>query len=256
MNPTDWKEFKERAGRNGMLIEDAIKDVYTTNLDPAGNALDGGAHVGFHTLPLLARLTAGKVIAVEANRSTFARLKSNAQAAKNAILVHAALQEDERRSTISFHCSSSHPGRSGVGRLWDVITPGKVAYNEPDTVAATTIDKLVREHRLTRLDFMKLDLEGGEYNALRGAGQTLSEHRPLVVTEHSSHAAKLNHYAMEDYFQMIAAWDYTPIAPSGRVVVAADPTPFWYVFLVPNERLTDWTARIGQSMQRTLRAAA
>jgi hypothetical protein len=46
MNETEWKDFVARARRDGKLIENVIKDTYVSNIDRAGNALDGGAHVG------------------------------------------------------------------------------------------------------------------------------------------------------------------------------------------------------------------
>jgi FkbM family methyltransferase len=208
--------------------------------------------VGFHTLPLSRHLSAGKVVAVEANRSTFGRLKTNTQELRNVVLVHAALQDSPDAQTITFHCSTSHPGRSGVGKLWEIIAPGQVIYREPEVVSATTVDKLVEHHRLHRVDFMKLDLEGGEYNALRGATRTLADLRPLIVTEHSSQAAELNHYSMDSYFRLIAQSGYVPIAPNGDVVQAERPVPFWYVFMVPQEALAEWRRRIEHSVEFVL----
>ena len=52
MTPATWDQFKALARRDGQLIENAIKHLYETHVDPAGVAIDGGAHVGFHTLPL------------------------------------------------------------------------------------------------------------------------------------------------------------------------------------------------------------
>jgi FkbM family methyltransferase len=45
----------------------------------------------------------------------------------------------------------------------------------------TTIDSLVAELGLERVDFIKMDLEGADRNALRGAMMTLREHRPRMA---------------------------------------------------------------------------
>jgi methyltransferase FkbM-like protein len=45
----------------------------------------------------------------------------------------------------------------------------------------TTIDELVAELNLTRVDFIKMDIEGAEKNALRGARQTLGRFRPRLA---------------------------------------------------------------------------
>ncbi|MGD0200488.1 MAG: FkbM family methyltransferase [Bryobacteraceae bacterium] len=48
-------------------------------------------------------------------------------------------------------------------------------------VPLTTIDKLVAELRLERVDFIKMDIEGAEPNALRGARQTLGSWHPRLA---------------------------------------------------------------------------
>jgi len=50
----------------------------------------------------------------------------------------------------------------------------------------TTIDKIVGELALPRVDFIKMDIEGAEVNALQGARETLLRFRPrlAIATEH------------------------------------------------------------------------
>lgn len=57
-----------------------------------------------------------------------------------------------------------------------------------ETIALTTIDGVVRELGLQRLDVIKMDVEGAEVRALRGARETLNRFRPrlAVATEHTS----------------------------------------------------------------------
>jgi FkbM family methyltransferase len=47
-------------------------------------------------------------------------------------------------------------------------------------VPVTTIDLLVRELGLPRVDFIKIDIEGAEREALQGGMQTLRRHRPRL----------------------------------------------------------------------------
>jgi hypothetical protein len=48
-------------------------------------------------------------------------------------------------------------------------------------VAVTTIDALTDEQRLERVDFIKMDIEGGEVDALRGAQETLRKFAPRLA---------------------------------------------------------------------------
>lgn len=53
-------------------------------------------------------------------------------------------------------------------------------------VRLTTIDKLVAELKLPRVDFIKMDIEGAEVRALAGAHETIARFKPrlAIATEH------------------------------------------------------------------------
>ena len=53
-------------------------------------------------------------------------------------------------------------------------------------VQLTTIDKLVAELKLPRVDFIKMDIEGAEVPALSGASETITRFKPRlsIATEH------------------------------------------------------------------------
>lgn len=48
-------------------------------------------------------------------------------------------------------------------------------------VPLTTIDRLVTELKLDKVDFVKMDIEGAEVNAVRGARETLRRFRPRLA---------------------------------------------------------------------------
>jgi len=49
------------------------------------------------------------------------------------------------------------------------------------TVDAISIDEFAQENGISRVDFIKLDVEGSELRVLRGAAETLIRHRPQVA---------------------------------------------------------------------------
>jgi FkbM family methyltransferase len=51
------------------------------------------------------------------------------------------------------------------------------------TVDAISLDKYLRERRITQIDLMKIDVEGGELEAFRGASDALSTIRPILICE-------------------------------------------------------------------------
>lgn len=53
----------------------------------------------------------------------------------------------------------------------------------PQTVALTTLDAVVRERGIQRVDFIKADIEGWELHALRGGEETLRRFNPVLYFE-------------------------------------------------------------------------
>jgi hypothetical protein len=49
-----------------------------------------------------------------------------------------------------------------------------------ERVPLTTIDKLVEELKLERVDYIKMDIEGAEEKALRGGHETIKRFRPRL----------------------------------------------------------------------------
>lgn len=77
--------------------------------------------------------------------------------------------------------------------------------HEGPKVLLTTIDKLVSELGLTRVDFIKMDIEGAEHAALVGAAQTLRQFHPrmAIAMEHRENdpieVPRLVHSISPDY---------------------------------------------------------
>ncbi len=72
------------------------------------------------------------------------------------------------------------------------------AYNPPDGRTSTiTIEQALREAGLDRVDFIKMDIEGAELNALKGAEAAIRKHRPKLA---------ISLYHRPDDFDEIPRW--------------------------------------------------
>lgn len=62
----------------------------------------------------------------------------------------------------------------------------------------STVDDFCQENGISRVDVLKLDIEGAEYDALQGARQTLLKCRPIVYCEMlRKHAARFGYHPNE-----------------------------------------------------------
>lgn len=239
MNSADYYRYLRADGFHPEL---KIKEFYE-RWPSVQCALDLGANNGYHSVGLARAHPDAKVYAVEAGEATFAELNQKVVAAKltqQIVPVFAAVQDDPLRKTVEFNFCIEQPGRSGIHPFWFELSEDKrkaMTYAPAVQVPAITVDQLVEQRGLTRLDFCKADLEGGEYAALLGARQTLRKLRPVVVFERSLDAEKHYHYGKADWFKLFAGADYTQIAFDGAVLTDQNYYDYWYIFAAPNEQL-------------------
>jgi FkbM family methyltransferase len=154
-------------------------------LKPGMVFLDGGANEGIYTLFASARVGGtGRVIAVEPSGRELGRLRGNLALnnAENVQIVEKALAERDGMVALTI-IEDEHAGQNTLGR-----PIYKVERINVEAVGAVTIDGLVEEHALRRLDVIKLDIEGAELRALQGAAATLREMKPLLLFEMSDKA--------------------------------------------------------------------
>lgn len=61
------------------------------------------------------------------------------------------------------------------------VTDNESQYQYDGTCETLSIDDMVRQLKLPRVDFIKMDIEGAEFPALRGAEQTIRSYRPKLA---------------------------------------------------------------------------
>lgn len=146
------------------------------SLKPGNVIIDIGAALGQYTL-CTAKLVgdSGKVFSFEPTSHSFKTLLHNLELnnVHNVHAFHLALTDQE--GTVRLH-HNSDPSRNSIGAIED--TP--MTYEE---VTTCTLDKILIEHAIDRIDFIKLDVEGAEELVLRGAEQHLERWRPQVLFE-------------------------------------------------------------------------
>lgn len=238
--------------------EHLIRAIYTELSGdwPRSAVVDGGAHKGLHTFWLAALAPVSEVVAIEANAGLIAGLENwKAKAGSHGDkvrVVEAAVQDDPDRYTVEFHISPTHPGRSGI----DPILRGAnhTRFDEPVSVPATTIDQLLEGTELP-CSFIKLDLEGSEFAALRGGSATLKAYRPLVLFENGSDTPEKMGYEREAFLGFLADHDMTALTAFGERMTPANQPAFWYAWACDADRADEVAGVIAQAAARREAAA-
>jgi FkbM family methyltransferase len=147
-------------------------------LSPGATFVDIGANIGWFSL-LAASLVGptGRVVAIEPNPRNVALLRQSAKdnGFDNIDVVAVAL--GERPGAAALETDGSN------GRLIPVDGPPAQAVVASFVVAVYPLDSVLNEVGVTRVDAIKIDVEGAEPLVIRGATRTISESRPLLVSE-------------------------------------------------------------------------
>jgi FkbM family methyltransferase len=149
------------------------RNIYGTNIHRGDIVLDTGANVGVFTRKAL-WAGAAKVIAIEPGPENLECLRRNfaAEIAEGRVVLvpkGAWDKDDVLRLSI------------------DPVSSARDSFVRPIENARyieaplTTIDKIVEELRLPRVDFIKMDIEGAEQKAVAGAKKTLAANRPRMA---------------------------------------------------------------------------
>lgn len=167
-----------RAIRTHRTYEPHVSARLRELVPEGGTVLDVGANVGWFTL-LAAGLVGpgGRVHAVEANPRNTALLRRSvlANGFEGIVTIHPVAASDAPATMVL----APQAGSNGI-----VADDAWYATQfDAQLVHATRLDDLLGG--LDRLDVVKIDIEGGELRALRGARGLLERFRPHVLAEHS-----------------------------------------------------------------------
>lgn len=138
-------------------------------------AIDAGANVG--TWSALMAVHFGRVIAFEPNAETAAVLKANVGGLGN-VDVHCQAVMDRAGPVRVF---APKPGKASTG--WQVESDAAGAGS------ALAIDDLELDH----CGLIKVDVEGAELLALRGAEKTIRRCRPVLIVEFAGLSSRFGH---------------------------------------------------------------
>jgi FkbM family methyltransferase len=171
--------------KNGIIERDLIVkgvfsphlyDVFTTRIQRGNTVVDVGANIGYFTL-LFSKIVGenGKVYSFEPVSQIYAKLQNNIEInrAGNIVAENCALGEEQSVTTINYQESSL--GQSSF--------VNKIQHGVSEKVHVVTLDSYLG--KFDTLDFIKIDIEGFEFQALRGMQKTLSKFMPSVVMEFS-----------------------------------------------------------------------
>jgi FkbM family methyltransferase len=139
------------------------------------NCIDIGCHKGEILEEILKRAPLGKHKAFEPIPFFYRQLKENFTT-KNVEVFDVALSNSTGETTFNYVVDA--PAYSGIKKRDYKIKEPNI---EKLSVKLETLDHLLPKDY--QLDFIKLDVEGAEFNVLKGAEKTLIKYNPTIIFE-------------------------------------------------------------------------
>ncbi len=234
-----WANVLARKEVLSHLSEDVIERAYRLWIRPGDVAVDVGANIGRHTLPLAEAVgEAGHVYAFEPLPEMIMKLTSRVTAsglAQRITLKQMAI--GDRIGTADFHFIHKAPAMSGL-KLRHGLPEG--TKTDVRQVSLATLDELLGD-RLLR--FVKIDVEGAEFSVMRGASLLMTRARPAFAFEDGRYgSAQLYGYKMSEFYDFFKSKNYLIVDLFGfpisdEMSKYAGP---WNFFAIPNEALPEF----------------
>lgn len=164
--------------------------------------VDAGAYTGLSTAFFAARYPHARIIAIEPDEENFKLLMRNTEGMANVHAIHAALWAESGQVTLT------DPGRGA----WALMVR-QADYPEGDidrmpakqhqrTVQAITMSDLIRDHKISRVDLLKLDVEGSEIEIFADAADWITQVDAICLELHDqirSGCSRAFFKAVEDF---------------------------------------------------------
>ena len=201
---------------------------------PGWIVVDVGANIGYYAM-LFGKLVGGSgaVHAFEPAASTHRSLVRNvALNHADNVHVHRLALSDRRRESrlVRFDLNPA---------LNRIAQPGEAGAED---IRVTTLDAFVEDAHLSRLDLIKVDIEGAEGEFLGGAEATITRFSPILMIELNAGALERFGCRPEEIRERIAAMGYAIRRPTWRGMVPVDRLPepgeYFNIVAVPRSRVT------------------
>lgn len=160
------------------MYEWELHRFFYDSLPGTSIAYDVGGHLGYDALMAAANLDRdGRVVTFEPNRERATVLREN-------VSLNPALEPK--------------------------VTVSEMAVGAASADGMTTLDEVAEEYGPA--DLIKIDIDGGERDALSGGEKLLREHRPHLIVE--THSPELE----QDCGQLLLSWGYRPVIKHNRTI--------------------------------------
>ncbi|MGD0338042.1 MAG: FkbM family methyltransferase [Bacteroidota bacterium] len=199
-----------------------VHDCKNVRIPPDGVILDVGANIGTMSLQLAVRVPHGLVYAFEPTDYAFAKLIRNISLNPDIagrIRPFQIFISDHDRAVHTIKAYSSWK-IDGSGISVHPLHGGSI--KPAASIPSVTIDHFCEINNIYRIDFIKIDTDGHEYQVLKGAEKTLKNYHPYIVFEIGFYLMKESGVNFEEYYNYLSALNYYLVNSKNDQIVSKE----------------------------------
>jgi FkbM family methyltransferase len=177
---------------------------YLGHLRPGECVVDLGANVGYYAIMAAWHLRQARgsvVYAFEPNPLAFEYLQRNKELNNLSNLIPVQQAVGDKSGTMVLYIN---PGGITFGSLRPYLSH----LTDSCEVQVTTLDEFLAQYPESKIGLMKMDIEGAELLALRGAKKTIERDRPVIFYEENEPAYRAFGYTVADVRDFLKALGY------------------------------------------------
>ena len=183
------------------INEKHFEELARLIIKPDWNVIDLGANIGTHSILLSKLASGGRVFSFEPQSLTFSLLQNNLllNSCKNVFPYRFAISNTEM--DVMFMESFTYQGEN--------INNGALQVSQDNFSGDMTISKKLDDFNLPPISFIKMDIQGFEVNALRGAKETIMRHKPIMFVEIEEQRLRSFKSSSKELIELLLGYGYT-----------------------------------------------
>ncbi len=200
--------------------KDATYQEVLDTIKQAGVILDIGANIGSTALFFASINPTATIIGFEPHPNTYLKAKENLSLndAKNITLLNKGLGETKTVLKL-YEVNTNNPGMNR-------IMAGTEENNNPfKEIEIDTLDDVMQQNNITKVDYIKLDVEGYEYAVLAGGIKTLQS-KPVMFIELDDDNLRENNKSAKELISLITSCGYSSIYRADNLAPITVDTDF------------------------------
>lgn len=171
--------------------------------------VDAGANIGEFSIALASHVPHGRVLAFEPQSDVRRTLIENVALNKfqNVQVFPLGLSDSSFEADL-FKPSEGDEGSGMENEGLYTRYPLDRRYASTGRARFCTLDSIFSEYGINKLDWIKLDIEGGEVSMLNGARKAIEAFRPRMLVEVNEKSLNAAGYEVADLFDFLQSYGY------------------------------------------------